>query len=61
MWDFLFGYLFGSATGISRFVRPVLWLLLIGLIVAALIYSGVVLTAVRERSHASHVPAYRPN
>lgn len=61
MWDFLFGYMFGRATGISRFLRPVLWLFLVGLIVAALVYSGIVLNAVRERSHASHVPAYHSN
>ena len=61
MWDFLFGYLFGRATGISRFVRPVLWLLLVGLIVAALAYAGIVLNAVRERSRPSHVPAYHSN
>jgi hypothetical protein len=48
MWDFLFGYMFGR-------LRPVLWLLLIGVLVAAFIYAGVVFKAVNERNGAPHV------
>jgi len=55
MWDFLFGYIFGKATGISRIVRPLLWLLLIGVIFAGFIYVYIVFHAVSERSHDSHV------
>jgi hypothetical protein len=55
MWDFLFGYMFGRATGIGRILRPVLWLLLIGVLVAAFIYAGVVFKAVNERNSAPHV------
>ena len=55
MWDFLFGYLFGRATGLSRVLRPFLLLLVIGVIVAALVYAGVVFNAVKERNRAPHV------
>lgn len=58
MWDFLFGYLFGRATGISRIVRPLLWLLLIGVIFAGIIYAYVVFHAVSERSQTPHVHAH---
>ena len=55
MRDFLFGYIFGRTTGIGRILRPLLWLVLIGLIVAAFIYTGVVFHAVTERNRAPHV------
>jgi hypothetical protein len=55
MWDFLFGYLFGRATGISRVLRPALLLLALVLIVAAFVYAGVVFNAVQERNRAPHV------
>lgn len=58
MWDFFFGYFFGRATGISRVVRPLLWLLLIGVIIAGLIYTVVVFRAVSERSNSPHVHAH---
>jgi hypothetical protein len=59
MWDFLFGYFFGRATGISRVVRPLLWLFLIGVIIAGLIYTGIVFRAVSERNNSPHVHAHR--
>ena len=59
MWDFLFGYLFGRATGIHRIVRPLLWLCLIGVIFAGFIYAYVVFHAVLERSHDPHVHAHQ--
>ncbi len=55
MWDFLFGYFFGRATGIWRIVRPLLWLFLIGVIVCGFIYAYVVFHAVSERSQDPHV------
>ena len=58
MWDFLFGYLFGRATGISRIVRPLLWVLLIGVVFAGFVYAYVVLHAVSERSQTPHVHAH---
>jgi hypothetical protein len=55
MWNFLLGYLFGQATGISRIVRPLLWLVLIGAIIAGIIYASAVFNAVNERNQAPHV------
>jgi hypothetical protein len=55
MWDFFFGYFVGRATGTSRIVRPLLWLLLIGVIFAGFIYAAVVFKAVSERSNSPHV------
>jgi hypothetical protein len=55
MWEFVIGFLFGRATGVSRFIRPVLILLAIGAVVAGLIYAGVVFKAVNERSRAPNV------
>ena len=55
MWDFLFGYFFGQATGIGRVLRPILWLLLVGFVVAAFVYAGVVFNAVNERNRAPDV------
>jgi hypothetical protein len=55
MWNFLLGFLFARATGISRFVRPLLVLVLFGALIAGVVYAFVVLRAVNQRSHASHV------
>jgi hypothetical protein len=55
MWNFLLGFLFARATGISRVIRPLLLLVLIGAIVAGLIYAFAVFQAVSQRSHTSHV------
>jgi len=55
MWNFVLGFLFGQATGMSRIVRPLLVLILLGSIVAGIIYAAVVFKAVTERSHAPHV------
>ena len=55
MWNFLLGFLFARATGISRFVRPLLWLLLIGVVLAGIVYAFVVFNAVSERNRAPHV------
>jgi hypothetical protein len=55
MWNFLYGFLFARATGISRFIRPVLWLLLIGLVAAAIIYAAMVFNAFTGKDHKVHV------
>lgn len=55
MWNFLYGFLFARATGIARFIRPVLWLLLIGLVAAAIIYAAIVFNAVTGKGHKVHV------
>lgn len=55
MWDFLFGYLVGQATGVSRIIRPILLVLLIGAICAGIIYACVVFHAISERSATPHV------
>ena len=58
MWDFLFGYFFGRATGISRIVRPLVWLFLIGVVIAGFIYAAAVFHAISERSNSPHVHAH---
>jgi len=55
MWEFLLGFLFARATGISRLVRVVLVLVAIGVVIAGAIYALVVFRAVQERSHHPHV------
>ena len=58
MWNFLLSFFVGSAIGASRFgrlVTPILKLVAIGVLGAGLIYTYVVLNAVRERSHDSYV------
>ena len=55
MWDFLFGYFFGRATGISRFVRPLVLLLALCVTVAAVAYAVIIFNAVIERNQAPHV------
>lgn len=55
MWNFLFGFLFARATGISRFVRPLLAVLFVGAILAAVFYTGVVFNAVKEGTAGHHV------
>jgi hypothetical protein len=55
MWNFLLGFLFARATGISRFVRPLLALALLGVLIAGFVYAFVILRAVNERSHAPYV------
>ncbi len=59
MSDFSNGYGFGGAFGASRFgrriIKPVPKLFVLGVVIAGLIYTYVVLNAVRERSLAPHV------
>jgi hypothetical protein len=55
MWDFLFGYLFGRATGVSRVLRPFLLLLLVGLVIVSFVYAGIVFSSLAERNRTPHV------
>jgi hypothetical protein len=59
MWNFLFGYLLARGTGLSRFIRPVLVLLLLGSLIAGLIYAVVIFQAVHERNRVSHVHSHQ--
>ena len=55
MWEFLTGFFFARATGLSRIMRPLLLLFFVGCLVAGLIYAYVVFNAVSERSEPHHV------
>jgi hypothetical protein len=62
MWNFLLALFAGSTIGSTRTakrsVKPILFLILIGVLVAGVIYVGVVLKAVSERSNSPHVHAH---
>jgi hypothetical protein len=58
MWEFLTGFFFARATGLSRVIRPLLLLFLVGVVIAAFIYAAVVFKAVSERSNSPHVHAH---
>jgi hypothetical protein len=58
MWEFLTGFFFARATGLSRVIRPLLLLFLVGVVIAAFIYAAVVFRAVSERSNSPHVHAH---
>ena len=62
MWNFLLALFVGSAVGSTRtaqrLVRPLLVLFAIGVIIAGIVYVGVVVKAVNERSHPPHVHAH---
>ena len=55
MWNFLLGFLFARATGISRVVRPLLLLIIAGALVAGIIYAVGMFHAAQERSSGSNV------
>ena len=55
MWEFLTGFFFARATGLSRVIRPLLLLFLVGVVIAGFIYAAVVFKAVSERSNNQHV------
>lgn len=55
MWNFLKGMLFAHAVRTSRFVRTALVVLLLGGIVAGVIYAAIVFNAVLERNPGHHV------
>jgi hypothetical protein len=58
MWNFLLGLLFVRATDSYRVVRYALRFLVIGVIVAGLIYSYVIFHALDERRDRSHVSTH---
>jgi hypothetical protein len=58
MWNVFLGFLLGHTPGISRVVRVLLAAIAIGIVVAGLIYAAVIMQAVSERNHASHVHAH---
>ena len=55
MWNFLLGFLFARATGVSRFIRPLLLLVFLGAVIAGVIYAFAVFQAVSQRSHTTDV------
>ena len=55
MWNFLFGYLFAGATLQSRVWRLILLVVLVGALVAGIIYASIVFNALTERSRDPHV------
>ena len=55
MWNFFFGFLLARGTGMSKFIRPLLLLILVGSVIAGLIYATVVFNALSERNSAPHV------
>jgi hypothetical protein len=57
MWTFLFSYLFLRKLGISKPIRYALAVLMIGLIVAALIYALGLFITLEERTNPTHVYA----
>ena len=62
MWNFLLALFVGTAAGSTRTaqrsVRPILILLLLGAIVAGVIYACVVFKAVSERNNTPHVSTH---
>jgi hypothetical protein len=62
MWNFLLALFVGSTVGSTRtaqrIVRPLLVLFVIGVIIAGIVYVGVVVKAVSERSQPPHVHAH---
>jgi hypothetical protein len=55
MWNFLYGFLFARATGISRFVRLALLLTLVVLLVGAIVYAATFFNAALEKDNTHHV------
>jgi len=62
MWNFFLALFAGSTIGSTRtarrWVKPVLALFFIGILVAGVIYVGVVLQALSERSNTHHVSSH---
>jgi len=57
MWTFLFSFLFLRKLGISKPIRCLFAVLMIGLIVAALIYALGLFLTLEERTNSTHVYA----
>ena len=62
MWNFFLALFAGSTIGSThtarRWVKPVLALFFIGVLVAGVIYVGVILQALSERSNTHHVSSH---
>lgn len=58
MWNFLLGFLFARATGVGRFIRPLLLVVVFGTIIAGVIYALAVFHAVSQRSQSPDVPTH---
>ena len=58
MWEFLTGFFFARATGLSKIMRPLLLLFIVGVVIAGFIYAAVVFKAVSERNNSPHVHAH---
>ena len=62
MWNFLLAIFAGSTVGSTRvarrWVRPVLALFIIGVLVAGVIYVGVIVQALSERNNTHHVSTH---
>ena len=58
MWNFLLGFLGARATGASRIIRPLLLIVLIGAIIAGVIYALAVFQAINQRSQSPNVHAH---
>jgi hypothetical protein len=61
MWNFLLGLFIGDAlrkASFGPFARLFMKLVIIGILIAGLIYTYVVFKAVSERSHAPYVHAH---
>ena len=55
MWNFLYGYLFARATGLSRIARPLFLITLVVLLAAAIVYAAIFFNAAIEKDHTRHV------
>lgn len=55
MWTFLFSFLFLRRLGLSKPIRYVLAVFMIGLIIVVLIYTATLFLTLEERTHAPHV------
>ena len=62
MWNFFLALFAGSTIGSTRTaqrsVKPILLLVFIGVLVAGIIYVGVVLEALSERNNTPHVSTH---
>jgi len=55
MWTFLFSFLFLRQLGLSRPIRYVLVVFMLGLIIIVLIYTANLFLTLEERTNAPHV------
>jgi CHASE3 domain sensor protein len=58
MWTFLFSFLFLRRLGLSKPIRYVLAVFMIGLIIVVLIYTASLFLTLEERTSARHVDTH---